>query len=192
MGRIECLRTRERKAQLEHTIGEIKRPSGSQANALKNTVEITPSILSYWSKFDQGNVRREEKKNERVSEVQRYRSRGGLCTIKDMKILPELERRINCKGVRRRLRLPESKKGTSLQLNELSDCTIQLRSGRTKNTSNRGKSVKNYSKKGRKDRHNSIKCKSCIRKAAHTEGDIHRRPLPVDREQDGETQQQCQ
>ena len=81
----------------------------------------------------------------RVSEMWRYRSRGGLCTAKGTEISQELKRGISCKGgrekglflttnsnihivsqtlvallVRRRLRSEnESKKGTSLQLNEL-------------------------------------------------------------------------
>ena len=86
----------------------------------------------------------------KVFEVQRYRSRGGLCVTKGTEISLELERRVSCKGgreeglflttnihvvpqtlvalpVRRRLRSPESKKGTSLQFNELSDCIIQPR-----------------------------------------------------------------
>ena len=89
--------------------------------------------------------------------MQRYRSRGGLCTAKDTEISPEifLEREISCKGgreeglflttnsnihvvpqtlvalpVRRRLRSPVSKKSTSLQLNESSDCIIQPRCGK--------------------------------------------------------------
>jgi len=41
--------------------GEIKRPSKSHANALKNTVEITESV---WSKIEnRENVRREERRS---------------------------------------------------------------------------------------------------------------------------------
>ena len=82
----------------------------------------------------------------RVFEVQRYISRGELCTAKGTEIFPELERGISCKRgreeglfltinsnihivpqilvalpVRKKLRSPKSKKNT-LQLNELSDC----------------------------------------------------------------------
>ena len=94
-------------------------------------------------------------------------------------IFPELERGISCKGGReeglflttnsnihifsqtlvallvcRRLRSPESKNGTSLQLNEPSDCTIQpwRRGMRNTPTCNRGESVKNYSKRSHKVR----------------------------------------
>jgi len=37
---------------------------------------------------------------KKVSEVQNYRSRRGLCTTKNTEIFPELERGINCKGSR--------------------------------------------------------------------------------------------
>jgi len=115
----------------------------------------------------------------RVSEMWRYRSRGGLCTAKGTEISQELKRGISCKGGRekrlflttnsnihifsqtlvallvcRRLRSPESKNGTSLQLNESSDCTIQpwRRGMRNTPTCNRGESVKNYSKRSHKVR----------------------------------------
>ncbi|KYN19873.1 hypothetical protein ALC57_07788 [Trachymyrmex cornetzi] len=89
--------------------------------------------------------------------------------------------------VRRRLRSPVSKKGMSLQFNEPSDCTIQPRRGKMRNTpTNRSELIKNCSK--RRNRHDSIKCKS---ESGHQEGDIRRQPSSG-HEQDGETQQQCQ
>ncbi|KYN31621.1 hypothetical protein ALC56_14119, partial [Trachymyrmex septentrionalis] len=120
----------------EHATREIKRPSRSQENALKNIVKITGSD---WSKIeDRGYVRRggNDKKmiiqEGRVSEVQRYRSRGGLYIAKGTEIFPELEQRITL-PVRRRLRSPESKKSMSLQLNEPSDCTIQIVKNKRRN-----------------------------------------------------------
>ena len=52
--------------------GEIKRPSGSQMNALKNIVKI---IENDWSKIEgRENVRREEKRvSKRVRGIRRKR-----------------------------------------------------------------------------------------------------------------------